>query len=137
MSIVVTKSPILLILMFIAGISAGCGGGYASQADQTLTEARSEVAGAAYVLDKVAAGQVSEAFAESSMREYAKAMQKTGKSLRELQPPPEGKEKHERSAEAFSEAQQLVEGAGKKGISRQEASGMAQRLKDLEGMLKP
>ncbi len=102
----------LLFLLVLSLITVGCGS-YASQAEE-----------------------VTGPFVRSSLQEYAKAMQKTEKTLQSFQPPPEDKQRHEQAVEVLSQAQQLVQEAGEEGVSRQEAPELAQRLRGFGEELK-
>ena len=124
-----------VLLCALVLCAAGCGS-YASQAEKYATEASSEVAGTAYVLERLQAGEVSGPFVRSSLQQYAKAMQSTGQSLQGLEPPPGAREEHERAVEALSRAQDLAQEAGRKGVEPAQAEDLARRLRDLEGELK-
>ncbi len=117
----------LVVLLALCALLGGCGS-YASQAEKYSTEARSEVAGTAYVLEQFSAGEVSAPFIRSSLQQYARAMQQTAKSLRNLNPPPSARTEHERGIEALSRAQTLVQEAGREGVQPKEAPELAQRL---------
>ena len=108
--------------------AAGCGS-YASQAEKYTTEASSEVAGTAFVLERFQAGEVSGPFVRSSLQQYAKAMQSTAQSIGSLKPPPEARTQQERAVEALDRSQRLAREVGEKGIPRQEASQLARRLR--------
>jgi hypothetical protein len=71
------------------------------------------------------------------VQEYAKAMQQSTQNLKSLRPPPRAKAQHERAVEALSRARSLVQDAGQRGVSGQEATGLAQRLEGLKRELKP
>ncbi len=117
----------LVVLFALCALLGGCGS-YASQAEKYSTEARSEVAGTAYVLEQFGAGEVSTPFTSSSLQQYAKAMHQTVKSLRGLTPPPSARAGHEREIEALSRARTLVQEAGQAGVEPKEAPELAQRL---------
>jgi hypothetical protein len=117
-----------VLLCALVLCAAGCGS-YASQAEKYMTEARSEVAATAYVLGSFQAGDVSEPFVRSSLQQYAKAMQSTTQSLRSLEPPPEARTQQERAVEALDRSQRLAQEVGEKGVPRQEASQLAERLR--------
>jgi hypothetical protein len=117
-----------LLLCALVLCAAGCGS-YSSQAEKSMTEASSEVAGTAYVLERFGAGEVSGPFVRSSLQQYAKAMQSTAQSLRSLKPPPEARTQQERAVEALDRSRRLVQEAGQKGVPRQEASQLAKRLR--------
>ena len=125
----------LLFLLAISLIAAGCGG-YASKAQKNLSKASSDVAGAAYVLEQFGNGEVSGPYNRTSLQEYAKSMQKTEKSLQNLNPPPADEEQHERAVDALSQAQNLVQEAGQEGVSREEAPELARRLEGFGEELK-
>jgi hypothetical protein len=116
----------LLFLLVLSFVTVGCGS-YASQAEQNLTKASSDIAGAAYVLEQFGNGEVSGPYNRTSLQEYAKSMQKTEKSLQNLNPPPADEEQHERAVEALSQAQNLMQEAGQEGVSREEAPELARR----------
>jgi hypothetical protein len=117
-----------LLLCALILCAAGCGS-YASQAEKYTTEASSEVAGTAFVLERFQAGEVSGPFVRSSLQQYAKAMQSTAQSLGNLKPPPEARTQQERAVEALDRSQRLAREVGEKGIPRQEASQLARRLR--------
>jgi hypothetical protein len=123
-------STFLLLLLLISLVTAGCGK-YSSQAEKYLTQARSQVLRAAYTLERFGDGEVSGTFARTSLQQYAKAMQKTGQTLKSLKPPPAARTRHERAVEALSRAQRLVQEKGKQGIEPNEAQELAGRLKEL------
>ena len=125
----------LLALLSVSLLTTGCGS-YASQSEKNLSKASSDVAGATYVLEQFGNGEVTGPFARSSLQEYAKSMQKTYKTLQNLQPPPEDKKQHERAAEALSQAQRLVQEKGREGVSRQEVPEDARRLRGFGEELK-
>ena len=125
----------LLFLLVLSLITVGCGS-YTSQAEQNLTKASSDIASAAYVLEQFGNGEVSGPYNRTSLQEYAKSMQKTEKSLQNLNPPPPDEERHERAVDALSQAQNLVQEAGQEGVSREEAPGLARRLKGFGEELK-
>jgi hypothetical protein len=118
----------LLFLLVIFLLATSCGS-YSSRFEKNLSTASSQVVGAAYVLERYGAEEVTGPFVRSSLQEYAKAVQKTEKTLQSLQPPPEDKQRHEQAVEVLSQAQQLVQEAGEEGVSRQEAPELAQRLR--------
>ena len=127
---------ILLTSFVRCAALAGCGSSYASQAEKYLTEASSEVAGTAYVVERFGAGEVSGPFARSSLQQYAKAMQSTSRSLQSLKPPPGARKGYERAVEALSRAQALAWEVGHEGIEPSEATQLARRLGDIEEELK-
>ncbi len=124
-----------LFALVLCAALAGCGS-YASQAEKYLTEARSEVAGTAYVLERFEAGEISGPFVRSSLQQYAKAMQSTNQSLQSLKPPPDARKEHVRAVGALSRAQALAQEAGREGVEPGEAAGEARRLRGLEEELK-
>jgi hypothetical protein len=119
---------VLLIALVLCAALAGCGS-YASQAEKYLTEASSEVAGTAYVLERFGAGEVSDAFVRSSLEQYAEAMQSTSRSLQSLKPPPGARDEHERTVESLSRAQALAREVGREGVESDGATDLARRLK--------
>ena len=121
----------VLLLVVLSLLLVGCGS-YASQAEKYSTEARSEVAGSAYVLERFGAGEVSGAFVKASLQQYAAAMQSTAQSLRNLKPPPDARPRQERAIKALDRAQHLVQEAGQKGVARREAPQLATRLRGFE-----
>jgi hypothetical protein len=126
-----------LMLVVLSLLLVGCGS-YASQAEKYSTEAKSDVAGSAYVLERFGAGEVSAAFVKASLQQYATAMKSTAQSLRSLKPPPDARTRQERSVEALDRAQRLVQKAGQKGVTRGEAPQLARRLREFgEGLVKP
>ena len=125
----------LLFLLVLSFVTVGCSS-YASQAEKNLAKASSDIAGAAYVLEQFGNGEVSGPYNRTSLQEYAKSMQKTEKSLQNLNPPPPDEERHERAVDALSQAQNLVQEAGQEGVSREEAPGLARRLKGFGEELK-
>jgi hypothetical protein len=125
---------LLVLLTALAPLCAGCGS-YASQAEKTLTEARSEVAGAAFVLGSFRSGEVSSPFTHSSLTEYAKAMQKSEQTLRDLDPPPHAEARHEEQLQALSRAHRLVQESAKRELQPGEARQLARRLEGLHGEL--
>jgi len=125
----------LLFLLVLSLATAGCGS-YASQAEKNLAKASSDIAGAAYVLEQFGNGEVSGAYNRTSLQEYAKSMQKTEKSLQNLNPPPADEEQHGRVVDALSQAQNLVQEAGQEGVSRAEARELARRLEGFGEELK-
>jgi hypothetical protein len=125
----------LLFALVLCATLAGCGS-YASQAEKHLTEASSEVAGAAYVLDRFEAGEVSGPFVRSSLQQYARAMQSTDQSLQSLKPPRDAREDHVRAVGALSRAQALAQEAGREGVESGEAANLARHLRGLEEELK-
>jgi hypothetical protein len=127
---------LLLLLLGLSLLLTGCGS-YSSQAEKLLTQGSSEVAGSAYVLKQLGDGAVSAPYARTSLQEYAKAMQQSNQNLKSLRPPPRAKAQHERAVEALSRARSLVQDAGQRGVSGQEATGLAQRLEGLKRELKP
>jgi hypothetical protein len=129
------RAGILLCALVLCATVTGCGS-YASQAEKYLSEASSEVAGAAYVLERFEAGEVSGPFVRSSLQQYAKAMQSTSQSLRSLEPPPGAHKEHERAVEALSRAQALAHEAGRGRVEQDEAKELARRLSNLEEELK-
>lgn len=126
----------LLFLLVLSLITVGCGS-YASQAEKNLTKASSDIAGAAYVLEQFGNGEVSGPYNRTSLQEYAKSMQKTEKSLQNLNLPPADEEQHERAVDALSRAQNLVQETGQEGVSREEAPELARRLERFGEELKP
>ena len=118
----------MLSLLTVSLLATGCGS-YVSQAEKSLAKASSEVEGATYVLERYGAEEVTGPFTWSSLQEYAKSMQKTEKTLQSLQPPSADKQQHEQAVGALSQAQRLVQEAGQKGASRQEAPELARRLR--------
>lgn len=127
---------LLLLLLFaaLAPLCAGCGS-YASQAEKNLTEARSEVAGAAFVLGSFGSGEVSGSFTHSSLTEYAKAMQKSEQTLRGLDPPPRAEARNEEQLQALCRAHRLVQESAKQELQPGEARQLARHLEDLQGEL--
>ena len=125
----------LVFLLAISLITAGCSS-YASQSEKNLSEASSDIAGTTYVLEQFGNDEVSGPYTRSSLKEYAKSMQKTEKTFESLQPPPGDKKQHDQAAEALSQAQRLVQEAGQEGVSRQEAPELARRLRGFGEELK-
>jgi hypothetical protein len=125
---------LLVLFTALAPLCAGCGS-YASQAEKNLTEARSEVAGAAFVLGSFGSGKISGPFTHSSLTEYAKAMHKSEQTLRDLDPPPGAEARHEEQLQALSRAHRLVQESTKREIQPGEAGQLARRLEDLRGEL--
>lgn len=123
-------STFLLLVLLISLLTAGCGK-YSSQAEKYLTQARSQVLGTTYTLERFGDGKVSSTFARTSLQQYAKALQKTGQTLKSLKPPPAARKRHERAVEALTHAQRLVQQKGNRGIEPDEAQELAGRLKDL------
>jgi hypothetical protein len=106
-----------LVLLVLSFVAAGCGS-YTSQAEKYSTEARSEVAGSAYVLERSRAGEVSDTLVKTSLQQYSTAMKSTAQSLKRLNPPPEARIRPERAVEALDRAQCLVQEAGQQGVTR-------------------
>ena len=88
------------------------------------------------MLEQFGNEEISGPYTRSSLQEYAKSMQKTGKTLQSLRPPPADRKQHERAVEAMSQAQDLVQEAGQQGVSRREAPELARRLRGLGEELK-
>jgi hypothetical protein len=120
-----------LLLLVLSLVTAGCGS-YTSQAGKYSTEARSEVAGSAYVLEQYGAGEVSGAFVKTSLQEYSMAMKSTTQSLRSLKPPPDVRLRQEQDVQALTRSQHLIQETGQTGVTRQQAPQLARRLKELE-----
>jgi hypothetical protein len=125
----------LLSVLVLCTALAGCGS-YAAKAGKYLAEASSEVAGAAYVLERFGTGEVSGPFVRSSLEQYAKAMQSTSQSLHSLKPPSGARKEHERAVEALSRAQALTHEVGREGVEPDEATKVARQLRDLEEELR-
>jgi hypothetical protein len=130
------RSPALSLLLFgLSLLVTGCGS-YSSQTEKLLTQGNSEVAGSAYVLKQLGDGAVSGPYARASLQEYAEAMRQSTQNLKSLRPPPWAKAQHERAVEALSRARSLVHKAGQRGVSGEEATGLAWRLEGLKRELK-
>jgi hypothetical protein len=129
------RIAVVVLLCALVLFAAGCGS-YASQAEKYTTEASSEVAGTAYVLERFQAGEVSGPFVRSSLQQYAKAMQSTAQSIGSLKPPPEARTQQERVVDALDHSQRLTRELGEKGVTRQEASQLARRLRAFNQELK-
>ena len=125
----------LLLLPVIFLVAAGCGG-YSAQAGKYLTEARSQVLGSAYALERFGDGEVSAPFLRASLEQYAIAMKSSARSINSLKPPPGAREEHQREVEAISRARSLVQKAGHRGIDPQRALELAQKLRRITGELK-
>jgi hypothetical protein len=125
------KARTLLSALVLCAALTGCGS-YASRAEKYLTEASSEVAGTAYVLERFGAGEVTGSFLRSSLEQYAKAMQSTSRSLQSLEPPPGARAEHGRAVAALSRARTLAQEAGREGVGPGEAAHLARRLRGLE-----
>ena len=121
---------LLLFLLVVPLIAAACGS-YASQAGKYLTEARSEMLGSAYALDRFADGEVSGAFLRASLEQYAAAMKSTTQSIKSLKPPPGARKEHQREVEALSRAQTLMQKAGQQGVQAGEAPKFANKLRNF------
>jgi hypothetical protein len=125
----------LLLLPVIFLVAAGCGG-YSAQAGKYLTEARSQVLGSAYALERFGDGEVSAPFLRASLEQYAIAMKSSARSINSLKPPPGAREEHQREVEAVSRAQRLVQTAGYRGVDPQRAPELAQKLRRITQELK-
>ncbi len=120
-------SLLLLLLPFLV-FAGGCSG-YASQAGKYLTEARSQVLGCAYTLERFRDGEVSDPFLRASLEQYAIAMKSTVQSISSLKAPPGAREEHQRQLEAISRARSLVQRAGQRGIDPHRALELVRELK--------
>ena len=116
-------------------LAAGCGG-YSAQAGKYLTEARSQVLGSAYALERFKDGEVSAPFLRASLEQYAIAMKSSARSINSLKPPPGAREEHRREVEAVSRAQRLVQRAGHRGVDPQRAPELAHKLRRITQELK-
>jgi hypothetical protein len=129
----ITAALLLLSVVFL--VTVGCGG-YDSQAGKYLSEARSQVLGSAYVLERFGDGEVSGPFLRASLEQYAIAMKSTARSLSSLKPPPGAREEHRRDVEAVSRARSLIQEAGRGGIAPRRAPELAQKLHRIRRDLK-
>ncbi len=120
----------LLLLPVILLVAAGCGG-YSAQAGKYLTEARSQVLGSAFALERFGDGEVSAPFLRASLEQYAIAMKSTSQSIAGLEPPHGDREEHRREVEAVSRARNLVQEAGHEGIDPRKAPDLAQKLRRI------
>ena len=125
----------LLLLPVIFLVAAGCGA-YSAQAGKYLTEARSQVLGSAYALERFGDGEVSAPFLRASLEQYAIAMKSSARSINSLKPPPDAREEHRREVEAVSRAQRLVQRAGHRGVDPQRAPELAHKLRRITQELK-
>ena len=125
----------LLLLPVIFLVAAGCGG-YSAQAGKYLTEARSQVLGSAYALERFGDGEVSAPFLRASLEQYAIAMKSSARSINSLKPPSGAREEHRREVEAVSRAQRLVQRAGHRGVDPQRAPELAHKLRRITQELK-
>ena len=129
----ITGALLLLAVVFL--VAAGCGG-YSAQAGKYLTEARSQVLGSAYALERFKDGEVSAPFLRASLEQYAIAMKSSARSINSLKPPPGARKEHRREVEAVSRAQRLVQRAGHRGVDPQRAPELAHKLLRITQELK-